>query len=68
MAIVKSLLDGLNHKQQIRRSDCEPFLTELTVTGVHHDLAINEKGRNTERKTPSEWLGGRSTIKVVQDK
>jgi hypothetical protein len=59
LAMVKSLLDGLNHEEQIRGSDCKPSMTELTVTGVHvhHDLAIIEQGRNTAQGAPSEWRG-----------
>ncbi|MCV6968698.1 hypothetical protein AWB93_12430 [Mycobacterium bohemicum] len=42
MAMVKSLLDGLNHQQHMRDGNREPSMTELTVTGAHiqHDLAV----------------------------
>lgn len=54
MAMVKSLLDGLNHQEQMRGSDHKPSTTELTVTGVHvhHNLAFIEKGLNTEQGAP----------------
>ncbi|MEB3049487.1 class I SAM-dependent methyltransferase [Mycolicibacter sp. MYC123] len=55
MAMIKSLLDGLNHQEQMRESDHEPSTTELTVTGVHvhHNLAVIEKGLNTEQGAPA---------------
>lgn len=69
--MIKSLLDGLDPiKEQICGSDCEPSVTGLMVIGVHvrHGLAIIGKGRNTQQEVPSEWLGGRLTIKVVPDR
>ena len=59
MEMVKNLLDDLHHNEQIRNGNDERSSTELTVTGVHvhHNLAIIEKGRNTEQGAP-EWLRG----------
>jgi hypothetical protein len=57
MELIKNLLDGLHHSEQMRNGSDEPSTTELTVTGVHvhHNLAIIEKGLNTEQGAP-EWL------------
>jgi hypothetical protein len=57
MEMIKSLLDDLHHSEQIRDGDDERSMTELTVTGVHvhHNLAVIEKGLNTEQGAP-EWL------------
>ncbi|KOG32275.1 class I SAM-dependent methyltransferase [Streptomyces resistomycificus] len=57
MGFVKTLLDGLNHQEQIRTPDQPPSQTESTVTGihVHHNLAVIEKGVNTEQGTPA-WV------------
>ncbi|MEU0074306.1 hypothetical protein ABZ027_32930 [Streptomyces sp. NPDC006332] len=57
MGFVKTLLDGVNHREQIRTADRSPSETELTVTGVHvhHNLAVIEKGVNTEQGTPA-WV------------
>jgi hypothetical protein len=57
MTMIKNLLDGLHHSEQIRNGDEQPSMTELMVTGVyvHHNLAIIEKGLNTEQGAP-EWL------------
>jgi hypothetical protein len=56
MAMVKGLLDGLNHQEQMRDGNQEPSTAELTVTGVHfhHNLAVIEKGVNTEEGSPAE--------------
>jgi len=50
-------LDYLHHSEQIRDAEDERSLTESTVTGVHvhHNLAVIEKGLNTEQGAP-EWL------------
>ncbi|MGK5691803.1 hypothetical protein ACSNOJ_02640 [Streptomyces sp. URMC 128] len=57
MGFVKTLLDGLNHQEQIRAADQRPSATELSVRGVHvhHNLAVIEKGVNTEQGTPA-WV------------
>ncbi|MEU9336289.1 class I SAM-dependent methyltransferase [Streptomyces sp. NPDC048290] len=57
MGFVKTLLDGLNHQEQIRPADRPASTTERTVTGVHvhHNLVVIEKGVNTEQGTPS-WV------------
>ncbi len=67
MAMVKTLLDGLNHQEQIRDADRQPSVTELTVTAVHvhHGLALIEKGLNTEQGAPIEWRGQATEIGVV---
>ena len=59
MGMIKTLLDGLNHQEQIRDNDRQPSITELTVTGVHihHNLALIEKGLNTEQGAPIGWRG-----------
>jgi mycinamicin biosynthesis methyltransferase MycE-like protein/methyltransferase family protein len=55
--LIKNLLDGLHHSEQIRNGDAQPSMTESTVTAVHmyHNLALIEKGLNTEQGGP-EWL------------
>lgn len=60
MAMIKSLLDGLHHQEQIRNGNDEPSMTELMVTGVHvhHNLAVIEKGLNTEHGAPAWWRMG----------
>ena len=57
--MLKDLLDGLHHSEQLRGSDDQPTTTELSITGVHvyHNLALIEKGHNTEQGAP-EWLKG----------
>ncbi|GFG81734.1 class I SAM-dependent methyltransferase [Mycobacterium paragordonae] len=59
MGLIKTLLDGLNHQEQIREGGHQPSSAELTVTGVHvhHNLALIEKGRNTEQGAPTGWRG-----------
>ncbi len=59
IAMIKDLLDGLHHSEQIRGSDNQPTMTELSITGVHvyHNLALIEKGLNTEQGAPG-WLKG----------
>jgi len=55
MAMIKSLLDGLNHQEQIRNADQRLSMIELTVTGVHvhHNIAVIDKGLNTEQAIPA---------------
>jgi len=57
MGFLKTLLDGLNHQEQVRAGEYEPSALERTVTGVHlhHNMAIIEKGLNTEAGAPS-WI------------
>ena len=57
ITMIKDLLDGLHHQEQIRSADDQPTATESTITGVHvyHNLALIEKGLNTEQGAP-EWL------------
>ncbi|AEV71615.1 hypothetical protein MycrhN_0987 [Mycolicibacterium rhodesiae NBB3] len=54
---IKSLVDGLHHSEQIRDDNNLPSMTESTITGMHlyHNLALIEKGVNTEQGGP-EWL------------
>jgi hypothetical protein len=70
MAMVKALLDGLNHQEQIRPEELSPTAVERTVTAVHahHNLVVIEKGSNAEQgapvwvpKTvdPRTWYAGR---------
>jgi len=49
MAMVKGLLDGLNHEEFLDDA-YEPSYTDLHVTGVHcyHNLVFIEKGSNRE--------------------
>jgi demethylmacrocin O-methyltransferase len=57
ITMIKDLLDGLHHQEQIRDGDAQPTAAESTITGVHvyHNLALIEKGLNTEQGAP-EWL------------
>ncbi|GLP81488.1 hypothetical protein TUM20984_29080 [Mycobacterium antarcticum] len=57
MELIKTMLDGLHQSEQIRTGDDQPSKTDLAITGVHvhHNLAIIEKGLNTEQGAP-EWL------------
>jgi hypothetical protein len=60
MAMVKSLLDGLNHEEFLDEA-YEPSYTDLHVTAVHcyHNLVVIEKGSNLEgsnkRDTNKRW-------------
>lgn len=49
MAMVKDLVDGLNHEEYVDES-YEPTYTDLHVVAVHcyHNLVFIEKGHNTE--------------------
>ena len=49
MALVKSLVDGLNYEEFVDES-YEPTYSDLNVVAVHayHNLVIIEKGRNAE--------------------
>jgi hypothetical protein len=55
--LIKNLVDGLHHQEQIRNGNGQPSMTESTITGMHlyHNLALIEKGLNTEQGAP-EWL------------
>lgn len=57
MEMLKNMLDGLHHNEQIRDGNDGRSMAELMVTGVHvhHNLAVIEKGLNTEQGAP-EWL------------
>jgi hypothetical protein len=60
MAMVKRLLDGLNH-EELLPEDHEPSYTDLHVVAVHcyHNLVVVEKGDNREgsnkRQTNRAW-------------
>lgn len=65
MALVKDLLDGLNHEEFLDQ-DYEPTYSDRHVIAIHayHNLVIIEKGRNNEgggpspgRRTPGESTG-----------
>jgi demethylmacrocin O-methyltransferase len=55
MAMVKRLLDGLNHEEFLDDA-YEPTYTDLHVTAVHcyHNLVVIEKGDNTEGSNKRE--------------
>lgn len=57
ITMLKDLLDGLHHQERIRDGGAQPTTTESTITGLHlyHNLALIEKGLNTEQGAP-EWL------------
>ena len=69
MDMIKDLLDDLHQSEQIRAGDDKRSTTELTVTGVHvhHNLAIIDKGLNTEQGAP-EWLRGIDHASAYADK
>jgi len=69
MDMIKNLLDDLHQSEQIRAGNDERLMTELTITGVHmhHNLAIIEKGLNTEQGAP-EWLRGIDHASAYADK
>lgn len=54
IALIKSLVDGLNHQEQIRPASQSPSTTERLVTGVHahHNIVFIDKGLNTEQGPP----------------
>lgn len=55
MAMVKSLLDGLNHQEMIERTSPAPTDTQVRGVHVHHNIAVVEKGMNTEAGAPA-WV------------
>ncbi|GIJ60384.1 class I SAM-dependent methyltransferase [Virgisporangium aurantiacum] len=54
---LKTLVDGLNHQELVPGGGRAAADTDTTVTGLHlyHNLAVVEKGRNTEQPAPS-WV------------
>ena len=66
MAMVKRLLDGLNHEEFLDET-YEPTYTDQHVVGVHcyHNLVVIEKGDNREgsnkRTTNKSWYAARET-------
>jgi demethylmacrocin O-methyltransferase len=69
MAMIKSLLDGLHHQEQIRHGNHEPSMTDLIVTGVqaHQKFALNEEGLNTGQRAPG-WPHAVSHSTMCVDK
>jgi hypothetical protein len=65
MALVKRLLDGLNHEEFLDES-YEPSYTDLHVVAVHcyHNLVVIEKGDNREgsnkRAVNRKWYAARA--------
>jgi hypothetical protein len=57
VGFLKTLLDGLHHQEMVRTGEYTPSETERTVTAVHvhHNMAVVEKGLNTEQSAP-EWI------------
>jgi hypothetical protein len=70
MAMVKRLLDGLNHEEFLDES-YEPSYTDLHVTAVHcyHNLVVIEKGDNREgsnkRVANRKWYAEQGTTPPV---
>lgn len=56
--LVKSLVDGVHHQERMPDSG-EPSATDLSVTGLHvyHNLAVIEKGINSEQGAPAALKG-----------
>ena len=56
--LVKSLVDGLHHQERMPDSG-EPSATDLSVRGLHvyHNLAVIEKGINSEQGAPAALKG-----------
>lgn len=54
---LKSLVDGLHHQEKVRDGEYTPSETELAVTAVHfhHNMAVVEKGLNTEQGSAA-WM------------
>jgi hypothetical protein len=57
MGMVKQLIDGLNHQEQVREPGHDPSPTEKNVMAVHayHNLVVIEKGVNAEQSAP-HWM------------
>lgn len=51
VGFLKTLVDGLHHRDRLHDGPYQPTYPDLTVTGLHlyHNLAFIEKGRNTEQ-------------------
>ncbi|MFV2109773.1 class I SAM-dependent methyltransferase [Micromonospora sp. LOL_015] len=51
VGFLKTLVDGLHHRDRIRDHPYRPSYLDQHVTGLHmyHNLAIVDKGRNTEQ-------------------
>ncbi|GAA0730953.1 class I SAM-dependent methyltransferase [Dactylosporangium roseum] len=51
VGFLKTLVDGLHHRDRMHDGPYEPSYTDQNVAGIflHHNLAFVEKGRNTEQ-------------------
>ncbi|MDF5753461.1 class I SAM-dependent methyltransferase [Spongiactinospora sp. TRM90649] len=51
VGFLKTLVDGLHHRDRLHDGPYEPSYTDQSVTGIHlyHNLAFIEKGRNAEQ-------------------
>ena len=63
LALVKSLLDGLNHEEFVL-DDYEPTYADLHVVAVHafHNLVLIQKGSNTEGTNKRDVLADRYSV------
>ncbi|POX49995.1 class I SAM-dependent methyltransferase [Streptomyces sp. Ru72] len=68
MSMIKSLLDGLNHQEQMREGGSATLTTERLVTGVHahHNIVFIDKGLNTEQGAPA-WIPRTAEIQRLYD-
>ncbi|HEY2766460.1 MAG TPA: hypothetical protein VGJ13_20985 [Pseudonocardiaceae bacterium] len=57
VGMLKDLVDGLNHRELTDRHPRPPRSTDALISAVHfyHNLAVLEKGGNTEPGAPA-WL------------
>jgi demethylmacrocin O-methyltransferase len=57
MGFLKTLVDGLNHQEQIRTGPYQPSYAEQHIRGIalYHNIAFIEKGTNAEQGAPS-WV------------
>lgn len=57
VGFLKTLIDGLHHQDQLRKSLYEPSDLDRGVTAIHiyHNIVFIEKGVNTEQTAPA-WL------------
>ncbi len=57
MGFIKTLVDGLNHQEQVRTEAYTPTYTELQIRGIYlyHNIAFIVKGTNAEQGAPS-WV------------
>jgi demethylmacrocin O-methyltransferase len=57
VGFLKTLIDGLNHREYALESGGQPSYADEHVVGLHfhHNLAFIEKGDNLEQPSPS-WI------------